>query len=547
MKRWFERSVVYQIYPLSFKDANNDGIGDIPGIIQKLDYLRYLGVDIIWLSPIYQSPMDDNGYDISDYYAINPMFGNMADFLLLVKEVHLRKMKLIMDLVVNHTSDEHKWFVEAKNSKTSKYRDYYIFRSGKDGNPPGNESSIFGGSAWEQIGTTDDYYFHFFSKKQPDLNWENPTLRKDIYKMMNHWLDLGVDGFRMDVIDLIGKKIDQSIYANGPMLHDYLQEMNQTCFKNRQTLTVGETGSVTPEIARLYTGEGRNELDMVFQFEHVALDQEKGKDKWHLAPLDPNELKQVLSKWQTELHDDGWNALYWSNHDQPRIVSRWGSEKYREKSAKCLAAILHFMQGTPFIYQGEEIGMTNLNDSDFSDVADIEAKNMIREKSAEGWPKERILEAIKAKSRDNARTPFQWDDSSHAGFSEVEPWLKVNPNYKMINAKAAIQDKNSVFHFYRQLIDFRKRLDIVVYGNYELLLPEERKIFAYTRSYKRQLLTLIANMTDVDVCYPAELEIGKILLDNYDKSRSGCLNPFEVKVYLDNREEMTLSDALKAD
>lgn len=533
MQRWFDKSVVYQIYPLSFKDSNGDGIGDIRGIIEKIDYLDQLGVDVLWLSPIYASPMDDNGYDISDYYEINPLFGTKADFVALLEAVHARGMKLIMDLVVNHTSDEHHWFIEAKSAKTSKYRDYYIFRSGTGTNPPGTERSVFGGSAWEHSEETGDYYFHMFSKKQPDLNWQNPKLRQEIYKMINYWLDLGVDGFRMDVIDLIGKEIDKRIYSNGPRLHEFLQEMHRACFLGRKTLTVGETGSVRPEIAKMYTGEGRNELDMVFQFEHVGLDQEHGKDKWHLSPLDVSELKRVLSMWQTELHNQGWNSLYWSNHDQPRIVSRWGNdEKYRDKSAKCLGAILHFMQGTPYIYQGEEIGMTNIIYDDFTDVNDIESKNMIKEKLDLGWSKKRVLEALNAKGRDNARTPFQWNDSLNAGFSTGKPWLKVNPNYRFINAETELQSKDSIFYFYHQLINLRKELTVVSNGSYELLLPDDPRIFAYRRSNSHQCLTLIANMTADETTYPVELALGGELLGNYENRVLGLLKAFEVQVYL---------------
>ena len=527
MKRWYEQSVVYQIYPMSFNDSNSDGIGDIQGIIQKLDYLVSLGVEVIWLSPIYQSPMDDNGYDISDYYSIHPWFGTMDDFKQLLKEMHQRNLYLMMDLVVNHTSDEHPWFQAALTDPSSPYRDYYVFKKGHEIKQP--LGSFFGGSAWEKTGEPDVYYLHMFSKKQPDLNWKNETLRKEIYRMMNFWLDLGVDGFRMDVIDLIGKEIDQGIIGNGPMLHPYLKEMHEACFLNRKTITVGETGGVTPETAVLYSSPESKELDMVFQFQHVGLDQVKGKDKWHLKPLDLVELKSVLSTWQEALYQKGWNSLYWSNHDQPRIVSRWGDDKqYRVESAKMFAALLHFMQGTPYIYQGEELGMTNIHLSDPSDLRDIEAINMMHEKKA-SWSMERIWESLNKKGRDNARTPVQWNSSAYAGFSTHEPWMKVNPNYIDINAENAIKDPDSIFYFYKKVISLRKIYPVIVNGKYQLHHPYHDQIFHYQRENEHEVLHVIANVSPLNVNYEYPLS-GQLILSNYAHHQDDY-QPYEVRVF----------------
>ena len=381
-KKWWHSSVVYQIYPRSFKDSNNDGIGDINGIISKLDYLKYLGVDVIWLSPVYKSPNDDNGYDISDYYNIMDEFGTLEDMDKLLQEANNRRIKILMDLVVNHTSSEHKWFVEAINDKNSKYRDYYIFREPLDGKEPNDLTSCFGGSAWEFDKKSNEYYLHLFSKKQPDLNWENKNMREEVYNMMNFWIDRGIGGFRMDVIDLLGKEVDEKITSNGPKLHSLIKEMNKKTFGNKDLLTVGETWGATPDIAKLYSNPKNEELSMVFQFEHISLDEIQGKSKWDLAKLDFIKLKKVFSKWQNELKEDGWNSLFWNNHDLPRIVSRWGndSEEYREVSSKMLATILHMQKGTPYIYQGEEIGMTNIRFNSIEDYKDIETLNMYKER-----------------------------------------------------------------------------------------------------------------------------------------------------------------------
>ena len=440
-RQWWHSSVVYQIYPRSFKDSNGDGIGDINGIREKLDYLKELGIDVIWLSPVYKSPNDDNGYDISDYYDIMDEFGTMEDMDNLLKEANERGIKILMDLVVNHTSDEHKWFIEAKKSKDNEYRDYYIWRDSVDGNEPNDLGSTFSGSAWQYDETTGQYYLHLFSKKQPDLNWENEKVRNEVYKMMNFWVDKGIGGFRMDVIDLIGKVPDEMITGNGPKLHEYLQEMNKAALEGKDLLTVGETWGATPDIAKLYSNPGRKELSMVFQFEHIGLDQIEGKEKWDVKSLELLDLKKVLSKWQTELEGQGWNSLFWNNHDLPRIVSRWGNDKeYRIESAKMLATLLHGMKGTPYIYQGEELGMTNVRFDDINDYNDIESLNMYKDRLSKGYSHNEIMESIYAKGRDNARTPMQWDDSENAGFTTGTPWLAVNKNYDNINAKQCLQD-----------------------------------------------------------------------------------------------------------
>ena len=456
-RQWWHSSVVYQIYPRSFKDSNGDGIGDINGIREKLDYLKELGIDVIWLSPVYKSPNDDNGYDISDYYDIMDEFGTMEDMDNLLKEANERGIKILMDLVVNHTSDEHKWFIEAKKSKDNEYRDYYIWRDSVDGNEPNDLGSTFSGSAWQYDETTGQYYLHLFSKKQPDLNWENGKVRNEVYKMMNFWVDKGIGGFRMDVIDLIGKVPDEMITGNGPKLHEYLQEMNKAALEGNDLLTVGETWGATPDVAKLYSNPERKELSMVFQFEHIGLDQIEGKEKWDVKSLELLDLKKVLSKWQTELEGQGWNSLFWNNHDLPRIVSRWGNDKeYRIESAKMLATLLHGMKGTPYIYQGEELGMTNVRFDDINDYNDIESLNMYKDRLSKGYSHNEIMESIYAKGRDNARTPMQWDDSENAGFTTGTPWLAVNKNYDKINAKQCLQDENSIFNHYKKLIDIRK-------------------------------------------------------------------------------------------
>ena len=533
-QKWWQKAVVYQIYPRSFYDSNGDGIGDINGIREKLPYLAKLGIGVIWLSPVYCSPNDDNGYDISDYYDISPDFGTLDDMKALIEEADNFSIKIIMDLVVNHTSDEYAWFIEAKSSKDSKYRDYYIWRSGDENTPPNDLKSCFGGSAWEYDAKTGEYYLHFFSKKQPDLNWENPQMRRDIWKMMNFWIDLGIGGFRMDVIDLIGKNPDLKIKENGPKLHDYIQEMYQNTLAGKNLLTVGECWGATPEIAKLFSAQKRHELSMVFQFEHIMLDQ-NGGDKWNLKPLNLLDLKRVFTKWQTQLANEGWNSLFWNNHDLPRIVSRWGDDgKYRVQSAKMLAILLHGMKGTPYIYQGEEIGMTNIEFNTIDDFADIEAVNMYKERIAAGCDRESVLRSLRAKARDNARTPMQWNNSENAGFTQSKPWYRVNPNYSQINVENALADENSVFYCYQKLIKLRRENPIMVYGDYALLLPDDENIYAYTRTYQDKTWLVICNFYKNSVEFSLN-GTGKVLISNYENSctdlKNGRLRPYEAVIY----------------
>ena len=537
-RKWWHSSVVYQIYPRSFNDSNGDGIGDINGIREKLDYLKELGIDVIWLSPVYKSPNDDNGYDISDYCDIMDEFGTMDDMEKLLKEANEKGIKILMDLVVNHTSDEHKWFIEAKKSKDNKFRDYYIWRDPVNGHEPNNLGSCFSGSAWQYDESTDQYYLHLFSKKQPDLNWENENVRNEVYKMMNFWIDKGIGGFRMDVIDLIGKVPDEMITGNGPKLHDYLQEMNKAALEGHDLLTVGETWGATPEIAKLYSNPKRKELSMVFQFEHIGLDQIEGKEKWDVKPLDLLDLKKVLSKWQTELEGEGWNSLFWNNHDLPRIVSRWGNDReYRVESAKMLATLLHGMKGTPYIYQGEELGMTNVRFEDINEYNDIETLNMYKDRISKGYSHDEIMASIYAKGRDNARTPMQWDSTENAGFTTGKPWLKVNKNYKFINAEDCLQDKDSIFYHYKKLINIRKHNDTIIYGNYKLLLPEDKNVFAYSRELNGDKIVVVCNFynKEVNLNFNEDFNNVEILLSNYKDSsilmKDLKLRPYEVIMY----------------
>jgi len=494
---WWKNAVFYQIYPRSFQDSNGDGIGDIQGIISRLDYLQELGVTGIWLSPVYKSPNDDNGYDISDYEAIHPDYGTMDDMDRLIQDAKERDIRIVMDLVVNHTSDEHQWFIEAKKSKDNKYRDYYIWRDPVEGKEPNQLSSMFGGSAWELDQNTGEYYLHLFSKKQPDLNWENQKVKEEIYDMMNFWLDRGIGGFRMDVIDLIGKEPDNLITGNGPNLHEYLKEMHQKTFGNYDVMTVGETWGVTPETAPLYASPERKELSMVFQFEHLTLDEEPGTSKWDIKELDFLNLKQVFKKWQTELPSDTWNSLFWNNHDTPRIISRWGNDTdHRESSAKMFAILLHMMKGTPYIYQGEEIGMTNRPISDISQAEDIESVNIYHERIEKGFTHDEIMKSINAKGRDNARTPMQWSAGEQSGFTSGSPWIEVNPNYKDINVEADLKKENSVFDTYKKIIQLRKSNPIIVQGAFKLLLEEHPKLFVYERLLGDEKWTIVANFSD---------------------------------------------------
>ncbi|WP_394218375.1 alpha-glucosidase [Halobacillus trueperi] len=544
-QEWWKKSVVYQIYPKSFNDTNGDGIGDIPGIIEKLDYLKELGVDVLWLSPIYDSPQEDNGYDIRNYRQVDDLFGSMEDLERLLEEAHKRDLKLVMDLVVNHTSDEHPWFVESSKSKDHPYRDYYIWKDGKEsGEPPTNWSSVFGGPAWEYDETTGQYYLHIFAKKQPDLNWENPKLREDVYDMMKFWLDKGMDGFRMDVINFIskdpeypdGENGDGSPYfMNGPRVHEFLQEMNQEVLSNYDVMTVGEMPGASPEDAKRYTDPANEELNMIFTFEHMDLDS--NGDKWNWKGLNLVDLKENFEKWQTALHGVGWNSLYWNNHDQPRIISRFGDDgEYRVQSAKMLGICLHMMQGTPYIYQGEEIGMTNVHFDTLEEYRDIELLNMYKEKKEQRWSHEDLMKAIYVKGRDNARTPMQWNNSENGGFTAGTPWIQVNPNYSEINAERALEDKNSVFYFYQQLIRLRKKIDIITDGRFELLMREDPNVFAYKRVSDEGSLLVVCNFSSEEVALDEEIvkeiEGMPIVITNETTSSGrGGLAPYEGTVY----------------
>ncbi|WP_407370357.1 glycoside hydrolase family 13 protein [Carnobacterium sp.] len=538
-KKWWHSSVVYQIYPRSFQDSNGDGIGDIQGIIKRLSYLAELGIDAIWLSPVYKSPNDDNGYDISDYQAISPEFGTMDDMDELIQKANEYGIRIVMDLVVNHTSDEHAWFIESRKNKDSDYRDYYIWRDGQpDDMPPNELTSIFSGSAWELDKQTNQYYLHLYSKKQPDLNWENPQVRNEIWQMMNFWLDKGIGGFRMDVIDLIGKIPDELITGNGPMLHTYLQEMNQKTFGKLDVLTVGETWGVTTEDAKLYSAPNRNELSMVFQFEHIGLDEQPNKPKWDTRPLDFIKLKQVFTKWQLALDGDGWNSLFWNNHDIPRIVSSWGNDspQYRVVSAKMFATFLHFLKGTPYIYQGEEIGLTNTPIFSIEEVNDIESINMYNERIQQGYNKEEIIRAINKKGRDNARRPIPWDESLNGGFSTETPWLALNPNYQDLNVKKDQQNEESIFNYYKKLIRLRKEHELIVWGDYKELLPNDPQLFVYERSYQGETWLIIINFYEKLTMYKDDdRKVETIVISNYMDSSKKIdkleLRPFESVVY----------------
>lgn len=552
-KKWWKEAVVYQIYPRSFMDSNGDGIGDLNGITSRLDYLKDLGVDVIWLSPVYQSPNDDNGYDISDYRAIMQEFGTMEDFDRMLSEMHKRGIRLVMDLVVNHTSDEHKWFVESRKSKDNPYRDYYIWRDAKEGKEPNNWGSCFSGSAWKYDPQTEMYYLHLFSTKQPDLNWENPAVRKEVFDMMNWWCEKGIDGFRMDVISLISKPeglpdgipgetgYADSGCANGPHVHEYLKEMNRKVLSHYDLITVGEAAGVTLEEAKKYANADGSELNMVFQFEHIGggpeADNHYGKWDSHKMPLPV--WKKILSRWQTGLEGKAWNSLFLSNHDQPRSVSWFGndSEQYREISAKMLGTCLHMMQGTPYVYQGEELGMCNAYFDQLEDYRDIESLNAYKELTETcGVSHEEMMGYLKRISRDNARTPMQWDDSANAGFTTGTPWIKVNSNYKTVNAKQQTTDPDSVFSYYKELIRLRHENDIIVYGEYELLEPQNEELFIYTRSWNNEQLMVLCNFTEKDIVIPAAVTAqipadAQILISNYVGNLESVLRPYEARVY----------------
>ena len=557
-KSWWKEAVVYQIYPRSFQDSDGDGIGDINGIRKRLPYLADLGINVIWLSPIYQSPNDDNGYDVSDYQDIMTDFGTMEDFDALLLEAHALGIRIILDLVVNHSSDEHRWFAESRKSIDNPYRDYYIWRHGKDGNPPNNWRSCFGGSAWEYDAATDMYYLHMFSKKQPDLNWENPALRREIYDMMIWWGDKGIDGFRMDVITMISKNMDfpdgavdgKLLYGdpspyvnNGPRVHEFLQEMNREVLSRFDWLTVGEGAGADVADALVYAGADTKELNMIFTFQHVDLGQTK-YGKWSDGKVKLTELKQVMTKWEDGLEGKAWNSLYWDNHDQPRGVSRFGndSEAYREISAKMLATCLHFMKGTPYVYQGEELGMTNRKCTSFTQYRDIEIRNAYQEYVESGiLTSDELLAFVNAVGRDNARFPMQWEDTANAGFTTGTPWIDVNENYRTIHAAAQVKDEHSVFNYYKKLIALRHKLDVMVYGEYHLILDDSEEIFAYTRTLDEEKLLVLCNFTQHEVYVPLPDEFTsreKVVISNYDdtivRDQSICLRAYEAKVFYRN-------------
>ena len=557
-KAWWKESVVYQIYPRSFYDSNGDGVGDLPGIIRKLDYLKELGVNVIWLSPVYKSPNDDNGYDISDYQNIMDEFGTLADWDEMLAEMHKRGIKLVMDLVVNHTSDEHPWFQESRKSKDNPYRDYYIWRPAKNGGEPNNWVSHFSGSAWQYDEPTGEYYLHLFTKKQPDLNWENPKVREEVYRMMDWWLQKGIDGFRMDVINMISKvaglpdapvknndryQSGRQYFINGPRMMEFLTEMKQKVLSKFDILTVGETPSVSTRDAIMIANEETGALTMVFQFEHMGLDSASGEDsrrsirKWKLL-----DMKSVMTRWQKDLENRAWNSIYLANHDQPRAVSRFGNDRqFRVESAKLLATFTHMLQGTPYIYQGEEIGMTNVAFDSIEDYRDVESLNMYKELVEEkGVDPKKVLEIIHAKGRDNARTPIQWDASEQAGFTTGEPWIKVNPNYKEINVSQALGDLNSIFYYYQKLIQLRKENPVIVYGTYDLILDSHEEIYAFTRTLDEDRLLVILNFSENPPVFNLpenisfaknELLIGNYTVDSPNDIRQITLRPYEARVY----------------
>lgn len=537
-EKWWKKAVVYQIYPRSFQDSNGDGIGDLNGIIRRLDYLETLGIDAIWLSPVCKSPQDDNGYDISDYCDIDPMFGSMADMEHLIQEAEKHHIRIILDLVLNHSSDEHPWFKEAKKSRENPYHDYYIWRDGEKGHPPNEMKAVFGGSAWEWVPELGQYYFHQFSVKQPDLNWDNPKVRREIYDMIHWWTNKGVGGFRLDVIDQIAKEPDLGITVDGPRLHEYIQEMSKEVFSGKNLITVGETWGATPELAKLYSNPDGSEFSMVFQFEHIGLDQEEGKEKWDLAPLPFLKLKEIFKRWQKELSGCGWNSLFWNNHDLPRIVSRWGNDKeYRTESAKMLAILLHGMQGTPYIYQGEELGMTNVAYA-IEDYRDIETRNMYRERLERGYDKKEIMASIHAKGRDNARTPMQWDDSENAGFTTGIPWIRINPNYREIHAVSQVNDPESIFSCYQKLIRLRKNYDVFVDGTFHMVLEEDPDFFAYQRENNRSQLLVICNFFGHTRTYPLKTDWKdmELLIGNYASvEQPEIFRPYEARMYVIRR------------
>lgn len=525
---WWRSAVLYQIYPKSFQDTTGSGVGDLNGIVSRLDYLQTLGIDGIWLSPVCASPQKDNGYDISDYCAVDPMFGTMEDMETLIREAKARGISILLDLVLNHSSNEHRWFREACKSRENPFHDYYIWRDGDGTVPPNDMTAMFGGPAWTYVPELGQYYFHQFSPWQPDLNWENPALRQELYRSIRFWVDKGVEGFRLDVIDQIAKEPDRKITINGPRLHEYLRELSREAFGEEGLVTVGEAWGADVERARQYSAPDASELSMVFQFEHILQDQLPTGEKWDFGPLDLLGLKDCFRRWQQGLHGTGWNSLFLNNHDLPRIVSRWGSDgEYRVESAKMLATMLHGMQGTPYIYQGEELGMTNIR-LDIGQYADLEIHNMYRERMAKGYAQEEVMRSIWARGRDNARTPMQWTDGENAGFTTGTPWLPVNPNCGQINAQAALADPDSVFHYYRRLIRLRKTYPVFRDGTFTLLCPEDEKIFAYTRDTEHGHLLVVCSFSPEETAFdwPEAYRCAATLIGNYP-DRAPVLRPYE--------------------
>ena len=538
-KNWWQSAVAYQIYPKSFQDTTGSGTGDLQGIIRRLPYLQALGVDVLWLSPVFASPQVDNGYDVSDYRAIDPMYGSLEDMRALIAAGKERGIGIMLDLVLNHSSDQHRWFQEAKQSRDNPYHDYYVWRDGEEDRPPNEMRACFGGSAWTWVPQVQQYYFHQFAPQQPDLNWENPQVRRALYDMILWWMDQGVEGFRLDVIDQIAKEPDRGITGNGPRLHEFLRELSAETFQKGCLVTVGEAWGADVERAKLYSAPDGSELSMVFQFEHIGLDQQPGKEKWDTAPLDFVALKRCLAKWQTGLHGCGWNSLFLNNHDLPRTVSRWGDDgAYRVASAKLLATMLHGLEGMPYIYQGEELGMTNIH-LPIEAYRDLESLNLYEARKAAGYPEAEIMASLYARSRDNARTPMQWDASPHGGFTTGTPWLTENPNYREINATAALADPDSVFHYYRRLITLRKTYPVFVHGDFTLLEPDHPCLFVYRRRLERQSLLVICNYGGGETAWslPAGWDDAQCLISNYPDRLPGRLRPWEARILLRTEKE----------
>ena len=538
-KNWWQSAVAYQIYPKSFQDTTGSGTGDLQGIIRRLPYLQALGVDVLWLSPVFASPQVDNGYDVSDYRAIDPMYGSLEDMRALIAAGKERGIGIMLDLVLNHSSDQHRWFQEAKQSRDNPYHDYYVWRDGEEDRPPNEMRACFGGSAWTWVPEVQQYYFHQFAPQQPDLNWENPQVRRALYDMILWWMDQGVEGFRLDVIDQIAKEPDRGITGNGPRLHEFLRELSAETFQKGCLVTVGEAWGADVERAKLYSAPDGSELSMVFQFEHIGLDQQPGKEKWDTAPLDFVALKRCLAKWQTGLHGCGWNSLFLNNHDLPRTVSRWGDDgAYRVASAKLLATMLHGLEGMPYIYQGEELGMTNIH-LPIEAYRDLESLNLYEARKAAGYPEAEIMASLYARSRDNARTPMQWDASPHGGFTTGTPWLTENPNYREINATAALADPDSIFHYYRRLIALRKTYPVFVHGDFTLLEPDHPSLFVYRRKLARQSLLVICNYGGGETAWslPAGWDDAQCLISNYPDRLPGHLRPWEARILLRTEKE----------